>query len=532
MLIEFQYSEGSHGSCRYRAEINQNSLAELQRDPKGWFEVERLERWDPREGECFVSEPDTGERLGPTRMRCDRVLSLSEVGPASVTCNPRRAVSYTPSLRGRIETFFGQRIDGAVVIKETFGLSHLVNYDLAINELIESHAESHDCFGFANEVTGDCEQVLRSTLSERGPDFHIRVQTVKRIECPVGPDQRRLTVVEGVYLIRSNFGAIALAISQESMNLEREAFLEVLALEQDVAVRALEELRSIRQRINVFRGQVITLRSDGSYRERASVDFVKLDFPASADLVLPEGRLERIEKQAISPIVHRSKLISAGFSTRRGLLMHGPPGTGKTLTVRYLLGKLKDHTRILLAGKALGQLAQAYDLARTLKPSVVVLEDVDLIAQHREQNMHGETLHDLLDALDGLERHGDITTIITSNRPEALEKALSERPGRIDQAIEIPLPGPRERERLMQRFARDMQMDANLSAYVVRTEGASGAFLEELLRRALVNSCDDGTEAVTDEHLDLALGELLESSDQMTRGIVGFRRDDDIAPSH
>jgi hypothetical protein len=42
--------------------------------------------------------------------------------------------------------------------------------------------------------------------------------------------------------------------------------------------------------------------------------------------------------------------------------------------------------------------------------------------------------------MDGLKDNADILFVLTTNRPEQLEGALSGRPGRIDQAIEVPLP--------------------------------------------------------------------------------------------
>jgi ATPase family associated with various cellular activities (AAA) len=65
------------------------------------------------------------------------------------------------------------------------------------------------------------------------------------------------------------------------------------------------------------------------------------------------------------------------------VLLYGPPGTGKTHTVRYLLGRLRGVTAILLSGGALGMIAEACSVARALQPSVVVVEDVDLIAEER-----------------------------------------------------------------------------------------------------------------------------------------------------
>ena len=54
-------------------------------------------------------------------------------------------------------------------------------------------------------------------------------------------------------------------------------------------------------------------------------------------------------------------------------------------------------------------------------------------------------LNRLLNELDGLRERADVFFILTTNRPDTLEPALASRPGRIDQAIEFPLPDERLR---------------------------------------------------------------------------------------
>ena len=63
-------------------------------------------------------------------------------------------------------------------------------------------------------------------------------------------------------------------------------------------------------------------------------------------------------------------------------------------------------------------------LARLLQPSVVVIEDVDLIAGDRTQlgTCEEVLLNKLLNEMDGLNEEADILFILTTNRPEALER--------------------------------------------------------------------------------------------------------------
>ena len=63
-------------------------------------------------------------------------------------------------------------------------------------------------------------------------------------------------------------------------------------------------------------------------------------------------------------------------------------------------------------------------------------------------------LNKLLNEMDGLKEDADILFILTTNRPEALEAALTSRPGRIDQAIEFPLPDEEGREKLIRLYSQ------------------------------------------------------------------------------
>src|SRR4029079_5346794 len=95
-------------------------------------------------------------------------------------------------------------------------------------------------------------------------------------------------------------------------------------------------------------------------------------------------------------------------------------------------------------------------------------------------------LNKLLNEMDGLRSDADILFILTTNRPETLEAALASRPGRIDQAIEFPLPDEEGREKLVWLYSQGVQLaDDVAQAIVRRTEKVSAAFIKELMRRSV-----------------------------------------------
>jgi ATP-dependent 26S proteasome regulatory subunit len=168
----------------------------------------------------------------------------------------------------------------------------------------------------------------------------------------------------------------------------------------------------------------------------------KLPSVQREDVILSEATLKLLDRNVLNFVGSRPQLRALGQSTRKGILLYGPPRTGKTHTIRYLASNLPGHTTLIITAAQVALLAQYMNLARLLQPTMVVIEDVDLIARDRNQMGPCEEslLNRLLNEMDGLKEDADILFILTTNRPEQLETALASRPGRIDQAIEVPLP--------------------------------------------------------------------------------------------
>lgn len=175
-------------------------------------------------------------------------------------------------------------------------------------------------------------------------------------------------------------------------------------------------------------------------------------------------------------------------------------------------------------------------LARLLQPSVVVLEDVDLVARDRDVfTKEQPLLFDLLNELDGIEEDADVAFVLTTNRADLVEPALAARPGRVDLAVEVGLPDARGRRRLIELYGRGLDLRlTDPDRVVARTEGVAASFIKELMRRAAVLSAEAmggaGPITVTDEHVHAALDELLGSASGIGRALLGGPRRGDVGP--
>jgi ATP-dependent Clp protease adapter protein ClpS len=207
---------------------------------------------------------------------------------------------------------------------------------------------------------------------------------------------------------------------------------------------------------NCYRGKILSFDGGANYRGRSRGLMVhKLPPVERANVILPEATLKLLDRNVLNFVGDRAELRRLGQSTRKGILLYGPPGTGKTHTIRYLASNLPGHTTLIITAAQIALLGAYMNLARLLQPTMVVIEDVDLIARDREMMGPCEEtlLNRLLNEMDGLKEDADILFVLTTNRPEQLEGALANRPGRIDQAIEIPLPDDISRRKLVQLTA-------------------------------------------------------------------------------
>jgi hypothetical protein len=238
-----------------------------------------------------------------------------------------------------------------------------------------------------------------------------------------------------------------------------------------------------------YRGRVISLESYYDYSGRGgSVKVHRLHKVEREDVILPEKTLDLLDRNVGRFIAARDQIKRLRFSAKKGLLFYGPPGTGKTHTIHYLASQLPEHTSLLITAEQVGLLGEYFRLARFLQPAMMIIEDVDLIARERVQ-MHGPCeevlLNKLLNEMDGLREDADVLFILTTNRPDHLEPALASRPGRIDQAIEFPLPDETGRAKLVKLYSRGLEVSEDLLGLIVtRTKGASPAFIKELMRRS------------------------------------------------
>jgi hypothetical protein len=401
------------------------------------------------------------------------------------------------------------------------------------HELVGLTGFRHASFGLAD--------LMRPGAETAG----LGVGSVAMTARPAGPaGQTRACVKCGLYLVGDGAAPMALLLrGPDDADPDADASLEVACADQAAAQQVVEEMRQHAVARNVFRGQVISFGGEmfghgrGGSGGGQALRFLERPRLDRSEVVLPPTVLDGIERQVLGVARHADQLLASGQHLKRGVLLHGAPGTGKTHTIRYLLGRLPDVTVVVLSGDALRWIAEACSVARTLQPSVVVVEDVDLIAEERGTRFgHHQLLFQLLNEMDGLGEDADVTFLLTTNRPDLLEVALAARPGRVDHAVELPVPDAEARRQLIELYRGSLVLDLSDPDVVIkRTDGVTAAFLKELLRRAALTAAEIAPAGagsggaplrVTDAHLATALDQLLDVRSRLTRTLLGGRGQD------
>jgi ATPase family associated with various cellular activities (AAA) len=444
------------------------------------------------------------------------------------TTTKNKQPSY-PFAAHRMTAHFGALpLQDLVTSSRTFPQPSRIDLQVALEELFEKQFKadlmglhrrfSHETMTFADLVNADQYSPL--------------VSPIQYEEIDIGEIAPARCIRNGLWLSSEKDLRFALMISSATNYGQQSGSHVEIAVPLGEAGAALSRrlFESLEKRVKqatAYRGKVISLEAAQHYGGGAgTVRVHKLRKVGREALILPKNTLQLLDRNVGDFIRKRDELKKLGMPLKKGLLFYGPPGTGKTHTIHYLASQLPDHTTLLVTSEQVALLDHYFQLARFLQPSMIVIEDVDLIARSRE-NMGGaceeSLLNKLLNEMDGLREDSEMIFVLTSNRPEQLEAAIASRPGRIDQAVEFPLPDPDGRKLLVKLYSGGLEVPPDVADEIVRrTERASAAFIKELMRRAAQFSLHEGHGSrLTIEHVRSGLDEMLFSGGSLNVKLLG-----------
>jgi len=419
-------------------------------------------------------------------------------------------------------------LENLITASRTFPTTSRVDLETAFAEIFPNR--------YAAKLIGVHTQYGHETLTvadlARDGNYPVLVGPLQYDELDVGETMPTRCLKQGVWL--SEVKALRFAVlltPAERYGRNEGVRVEIAVPPGDAGLELsrvfLDEVEKQINKTGSYRGKVISLEASDNYSGKASgVKVHKLRSVPREDVILPEKTLQLLERNVGEFIKQRDQLRELGMAAKKGLLFYGPPGTGKTHTIHYLASQLPNHTTLLITAEQVALIDHYFQLARFLQPAMVVIEDVDLIARAREQMRGGceeSLLNRLLNEMDGLREDAALLFVLTTNRPEQLEEALASRPGRVDQAIEFPLPDENGRRKLVRLYSRGLSAPEDVVESIVRkTAKASGAFIKELMRRCAQYALENGkSSSLRMGHVESALDEMLFSGGSLNVKLLG-----------
>ena len=322
------------------------------------------------------------------------------------------------------------------------------------------------------------------------------------------------------------------------MDYSSEVSLEMASFGSQAAETATQEIIEDSIENSIYRYQLLQISFDSGIKDEFgdmesngpfSLLFKQRRTISNEQIILDDEIREMLDRNVFEFHRRREELNKHGVPTKKGILFYGPPGTGKTYTCQYIYSNLENVTTLVVTGQSLVHVKTICNLARMLRPSLLVLEDVDLIFSSREINLYSTALGDLMDELDGFQSDEPVMFLLTTNAIDRLEQAIKDRPGRINQCIFFGPPNATLRKLYIERYLQPYDYSQlDIDQVVAESRGTTQAFLKELIYRAVQIALEDSgrngqSVSLRNPDFTSAMEEMTKFSEKATGAIMGFR---------
>lgn len=217
-----------------------------------------------------------------------------------------------------------------------------------------------------------------------------------------------------------------------------------------------------------------------------------------SDVAGLEGAKEALKEAVILPIKF-PHLFTGKRIPWKGILLFGPPGTGKSYLAKAVATEANNSTFFSvsssdLVSKWLGEseklVKNLFELARSHKPSIIFIDEVDSLCSSRSDNESESARRiktEFLVQMQGVGSDNDgILVLGATNTPWILDSAIRRR---FEKRIYIPLPDEHARLVMFKIHLGNTAhclTEENIRTLASKTDGYSGADISIVVRDALM----------------------------------------------
>lgn len=322
------------------------------------------------------------------------------------------------------------------------------------------------------------------------------------IECDL---RKTFKVIDdaSIFYILPDGKKIVVTISNDRDESTRHYMIYASSHDHNVAEQVTEQLTDIISKKwtelanekNFYKGKKISC--EGRFLDLSEVSW--------DDVIIPKKTLEVINNNVSNVLKDYEYLRKFSVPVKRGIILHGAPGTGKTQICRAIAKNAECSVLYALPkdfAPNRGGVQAVCNMAKDIAPCILIIEDIDWIAQDRHEGNAGFII-ELMNALDGIESFGDIITVGTTNHQDEIESAVKNRPGRFDRIIKIGKPTEQNRVKMLKAFTKTylLDKDVDIESLSGLLENLSGAHIKDFCITAALFAVREKSFTAKEENL-------------------------------
>jgi hypothetical protein len=268
---------------------------------------------------------------------------------------------------------------------------------------------------------------------------------------------------------------------------------------------------------SIYRGKAITAASIPGFFNAHSV--------RPEQVIYAPDVLRQLSANVWTPIRHAQLLRDMARPLKRSVLLNGRYGTGKTLALVLTAQVALQHGWTFIIVRSDDDPLDALQTAKMYAPSVVAIEDFDLMTADKDR----EEIDQVLDALDSASTKGqEVMGLFTTNFLEEIDMAAL-RPGRIDHIITFDQLDNDGYLQLLKAIipAAQLAADINYDSIAEAFSGLYPAFASEAVNKAVLYSIDRSNGdpgAITTDDIIAAIAGVREQLSFMDKAKEAERR--------